>query len=170
MMHDHVNGIGKPKKSRPTAYNCARGIDQGRHRVGPWKKTGWLVLLPDQYRLPKLGREWRRRTATTTNLRWFFWYYQSWCWGDKMKKEWAISHNNTNLKSCHNFQRNQASSPVSRNYVYLNLSPIPCEKGNCIGKNRSYWYRYQDCWFTWSSIGGIHWNKSGAKQRDFLVI
>ena len=34
---------------------------------------------------------------------WKVWNYQSWCWGDKKKKEWAISHNNSNLKSCHNF-------------------------------------------------------------------
>jgi len=26
-------------------------------------------LPPDQYRLPKLGRAWRQRTATMTNLR-----------------------------------------------------------------------------------------------------
>ena len=49
-----------------------------------------------------------------------------------MKKELAISHDNSNLKSCHNF-----CSSVSRNYVHLDLSPIPCEKDNCIGKNRS---------------------------------
>jgi hypothetical protein len=51
-----------------------------------------------------------------------------------MKKELAISHDNSNLKSCHNFQCDRASSPVSRNYVHLNLSPIPCKKDNCIGK------------------------------------
>jgi hypothetical protein len=38
MMHDHVNGIGRPRNPRHTAYNCARGINQGRNRAGPRRK------------------------------------------------------------------------------------------------------------------------------------
>ena len=34
-MHDHVNGIGKPQKPRPTMYNCAMGIDRGKTESAP---------------------------------------------------------------------------------------------------------------------------------------
>jgi hypothetical protein len=70
-------------------------------------------------KITALGRCAARSDPGRGGRGWKFWYYRSWCWGDEIKREWAISHNSSNLGSCHKFQCDQASSPVSRNYVHL---------------------------------------------------
>jgi len=42
-----------------------------------------------------LGRCAARSDPGRGGRGWKIWYYRSWCWGDKVKKEWATSHHNS---------------------------------------------------------------------------
>ena len=78
-MYDHVNGIGKPQKPRPTMYNCARGIDRGKTESAAEGKPddSYFRLINTTFQNQSGPGDGKQRQRPTYDE--IFWYYRSWC-------------------------------------------------------------------------------------------